>query len=274
MPIQRSDLASRHDFDASRARVGVALARLLFTKEGVLAFLSQYVSWNAWFGISVASMAGKVGRCRGVFLDASEPFRACADRAMHVASYFFDAARDEFDDRDTPFRDTHRTLAQAVLKGAAFHLGVGPAEADRLFRDPPWLQALHRRTETGYGRGTPEDAGGAFRAMGFHLGSEVLADQEFVLIQREMQRLRPELVTELSSTKVSLAGQEHNAWSWVEVHTHVEADHFEWAVQGVREAFRYSDPAQEAALREDVLRGFDDFADCHQEFFTRVGTTD
>ena len=45
--------------------------------------------------------------------------RCCwlADRAAEVASDFFYAAIDEFDDRSTPWRDTHRTLAQATLKG-------------------------------------------------------------------------------------------------------------------------------------------------------------
>lgn len=270
-PITRADLESRHDFAASRAAVEAALGRAMQDDERLLRFLGQYVAWNGWFGISVAGMAGKIGRLRFTLRERSEPVHACADRAMHVASFFFDAARDEFDDRDTTHRDTHRTLAQSVLKAAAFHLGFDVPRTNVLLDEPDWLLALHLRTRQGYGIGTPDDASHCFSGMGFHLGSEVLADQEFVTIDRHLREKRPALVDALRSTRVQLASQEHDAYSWIAVHTHVEADHFDWAVQGVHEAMKYAPPDDVEALRGEVLRGFDQFAACHAEFFARCG---
>lgn len=269
--LSRADLEARHDFAASRSSVEAALARAVQSPEGLLRFLGQYVAWNSWFGISVSGLAAKIGRLRHSFHDDTEAIRACSDRAMHVASFFFDAARDEFDDRDTTHRDTHRTLAQAVLKAAAFHLGFSAQAANELLAEDEWLLGLHARTREGYGIGTPDDAAHAFAGMGFHLGSEVLADQEFVTIDRTLRRAQPSLVEKLLNTRVSLAGQDHAAYSWIAVHTHVEADHFEWAVQGVREAMRYAPAADGPAMRGEVLRGFDRFAACHADFFARCG---
>jgi len=57
--------------------------------------------------------------------------------------------------------------------------------------------------------------------------------------------------------------------------TDLEARHpFEvsQAVGGVLRALRYTPPALRAALREQALVGFDDFARDHAEFFARVNT--
>src|SRR5688572_20616291 len=79
-------------------------------------FLARYASWNAVFGSGVSALSAKIGRSRSLFLEPGFAL-PIADRSVLVASYFFDAARDEFDDRDTKHRDTHRCLAQATLWG-------------------------------------------------------------------------------------------------------------------------------------------------------------
>jgi hypothetical protein len=89
----------------------------------VLRFVGRYAAWNGLFGAGVAALAGKIGHSRRLFLERAEPISALADRSVPVASYFFDAARDEFDDRDTAHRDTHRCLAQALLKGIIIAYG-------------------------------------------------------------------------------------------------------------------------------------------------------
>ena len=93
--------------------------------ERLLQVLGRYVQFNSAFGPGVANLAGEIGAHQGLFQDPDEPVRVVADRAAHVASDFFYAAVDEFDDRLTPWRDTHRTLAQATLKGLGSHLGFG-----------------------------------------------------------------------------------------------------------------------------------------------------
>src|SRR5262245_36467537 len=88
-----------------------------------LSVLGRYIQFNSAFGAGLANLAGQIAARQGLFQDPEEPLHIAADRAAEVASDFFYAAVDEFDDRATPWRDTHRTLAQATLKGAGTFLG-------------------------------------------------------------------------------------------------------------------------------------------------------
>lgn len=277
--IDREDLESRYRFDTSRAAVLGALREAFATREGRLRFLGRYTSWNGYFGSAVASLAGAIGRSRSVFLDLDAPVTQVADRSVYVASYFFDAARDEFDDRDTVHRDTHRCLAQAVLQGVMDHDGTQgaawPAEdANRVLEEPTWLRALSARVAQGYGTNGAGSDVELFRAMGYHLGSEVLADEEFSQIDAELRTAEPGLVAFLEGHTVTIGDVPHGAYAWIGIHSGhgggVEADHFDWAVRGVLRALRYTAPQLRAALREEALRGFDDFAADHARFFTRV----
>ena len=74
---------------------------------------------------SVASLAGKIGCARHLFTDPAEPFLPAADRNVLVASYIFDAARDEFDDQ---YGNERLHAAQAGL----LHRIKRHPEADRL----------------------------------------------------------------------------------------------------------------------------------------------
>jgi hypothetical protein len=275
--VTEADLRCRYDFAASEALVDQAVADAT-TGDGraLLRFLGRYVSWNGGFGAGVATLAGKIGRSRDLFVDPDEPLAACADRSIHVASYFFDAARDEFDDGATRHRDAHRSLAQAMIKGVAAYHDIGLDEAGAILESPLWLEGLEARTQTGYGYGTPDGLPAVFRSMGFHLGSEVLADAEFSRIDTALRRGSPPLVDFLLRTRVRVADQEHPAYYWLGVHSGhgggVEVDHFDWAVAGVREAFRYTPARHHAYLRGQVLGGFDDFAACHREFFELVSS--
>jgi hypothetical protein len=250
-----------------------------------LRFLARYTSWNGFFGAGVATLAGKVARSKGVFVDAAEPVRACADRSVLVGSFFFDAARDEFDDGGTAHRDSHRCLAQALLKGMlgweAAH-GVPEVRAqlqdaafvNRWLEEPLWLVALNQQVAVGYGLGAADDAVGLFRPMGYHLGSELLADEEFSVIDATLRAHAPAMVAHLEKEKVEIAGERHTPYRWVRTHSghgaSVEADHFDWAMRGVRSAMNYVSPELRPALAEQVYRGFADFVDDHAEFFESV----
>ena len=153
--ITLEDLKDRCDFERSEHGVRTAVESALADGESLLRFLGHYISWNGFFGSGVAELASKIGRNRGMFMDPAEPIAVCADRSVHVASFFFDAARDEFDDSATPHRDTHRTLAQATVKGLVTYFGLEP-RANELLVDPPWLTGLNQRVHTGYGGGSAE----------------------------------------------------------------------------------------------------------------------
>jgi hypothetical protein len=72
--------------------------------------------------------------------------------------------------------------------------------------------------------------------MGFHVGSEILADQEFTIIDAVLKAERPEMVRALEAMKVEVLGANHNAYYWIRIHTGVEAEHFDAALKGVNNA--------------------------------------
>jgi len=170
--ITREGLKRVYDFERENRIVLDACRAATADVQAVLRFMGRYAAWNGLFGAGVAALAGKIGRSRRLFLDRAEPISALADRSVLVASYFFDAARDEFDDRDTAHRDTHRCLAQALLKGIIAHgrrertEWNDPAFVNALLAEPVWLQALTARVGHGYGAMSPDELPAIFRCMG------------------------------------------------------------------------------------------------------------
>lgn len=268
--ITIDDLNFLVDLKEARNQVSAALDECMTTPEDTLRFMHCYVSWNGFFGPAVATLAGKVGRCRKMFLDETEPITALADRSNLVASYFFDAARDEFDDQGTEHRDTHRCLAQAMLKGSMAFYGIENPD----FSIPLWLQGLNDRVAVGYGAGSPDDKVSVFRAIGYHLGSEILADKEFSVIDETLRKSQPDLVHYLENHTARIGEQDHQCYYWVAIHSGhdgaVEMEHFEYAMKGARLALRFSPEHQRDDLRHQMLLGFRDFAQDHEEFFNNI----
>lgn len=227
----------------------------------LLAVLGRYIQFNSAFGAGVANLAGEIAARQDLFRDPAEPVRLLSDRAAEVAADFFYAAIDEFDDRLTPWRDTHRTLAQATLKAAAIHLGYAPTDLDRIVAIDEATREGLRRVWQGYGVGTQLDDRGLFRAMGFHAGSEVLADQEFTIIDRHLRAHRADLVAALEATRIELQGQKHDAYYWIRIHTGVEAEHFDAALKGANKALAYYAGGEDpAAVKGWILEGIAEFA--------------
>jgi hypothetical protein len=238
----------------------------------LLSVVGRYVQFNSAFGPGLANLAGEIAARQGLFRDRDEPLRLVADRAAEVASDFFYAAVDEFDDRLTPWRDTHRTLAQATLKAMGAYFGYTPQQLNDVIRINPTTEASVARVFTGYGIGAALDEARLFHAMGFHTGSEVLADAEFNVLDQGLRKGRREMVEALQKTRVAVAGQEHDAYYWVRIHTSVEADHFDAALKGVNNAARFYAGAEDpAAVKGWVLAGFREFADVQGAFMAGLG---
>ena len=273
--FQRQDLRERFDFDASNDLVAGALGRAMRNHASLLRFVARYASWNGYFGSGVAALAAKIGRSRELFRDRDEPIVALSDRSVLVASFFFDAARDEFDDSDTEHRDTHRCLAQATLRGILQYGRMTDTEKiNAALADPTWLDGLQQRVAIGYGTHTPDTLPNIVRSIGYHLGSEVLADGEFSLIDEALDSGDPALVAYLRSTKIEVAGGEHLAYAWISKHSAhgcgANAECFDQAVMGLRRAFQFCDLAWHEELKEQVFLGFGDFSRDHALFFDRV----
>jgi hypothetical protein len=269
--VAREDLTpvldSHHGNEALKAAFEGATA-----PAHLLSVLGRYVQFNSAFGPGLANLAGEIAARQGLFRDADEPVRILADRASEVAADFFYAAVDEFDDRATAWRDTHRTLAQATVKGMGRFFGYEPAQLNEVIRINRATDVAMPRVFEGYGLGARLEEDRLFRGMGFHVGSEILADQEFVIIDRVFRTQKPEMVAALEAMKVEVLSEKHNAYYWIRIHTGVEAEHFDAALKGVNNALRfYSGEVEPARVKSWILDGFRQFADVQSDFMAGLG---
>lgn len=263
-------LRAQLDFGAVEARVRDRLAQL---RDGpaLLRFFMQYASWNGCFANGVAALTCLVGSQRQMFREPGFP-RAVADRSNYIASFFFDAARDEYDDHINPERDSHRCMAQAALLCMRDYFALPESMLDE--PDPPALEAINRGVLTGY-RGDTQAAAGpvarTFAAIGYHLGSELLADREFSTIDETMRREHDGLVQHLMRRTVTLAGGTHRCYAWVGVHSGhgggVEADHFDHALRGAQLGLQYLVEGSPAEASAALVAGFQAFDRDHAQFF-------
>ena len=268
--IDEAFLRSLVDFCAVEQRVRRRLSRLSDGQD-VLRFFIHYASWNGCFANGVAALTSLLGNSRDLFREAGFA-RAVADRSNFVASFFFDAARDEYDDHINPARDSHRCMAQASLIGMQDFFGLGPALLDEA--EPAELGTVNEGVIAGYtGRACADSGrvGQAFSAMGYHLGSELLADREFSLIDEHLRQHQVDLVQYLMRSSVALAGGTHRCYAWVGVHSGhggaVEADHFDHAAQGARHAFEYLAAGSASQAMQALIAGFRAFDEDHARFF-------
>jgi hypothetical protein len=269
--ITRADLApvlaAHHGTEALREAVEAAAAPPHF-----LSVVARYIQFNSAFGPGLANLAGEIAARQGLFRDAEEEVKLLADRAAEVAADFFYAAVDEFDDRATPWRDTHRTLAQATLKGMGAFFGYEPRQLDGVLSLNAATETAMQEVWEGYGVGAKLEEPRLFRAMGFHTGSEILADQEFVILDRSLRAQRADLVAALEGMKIAILGERHNAYYWIRIHTGVEAEHFDAALKGANNALRfYAGRAPVEDVKGWILEGFRHFADVQGAFMARLG---
>ncbi len=239
----------------------------------LLNVLCRYIQFNGAFGPGLANLAGEIAARQSLFRDSAEPVRLIADRAALVAADFFHAAVDEFDDRATPWRDTHRTLAQACLKGMGGYFGFTPEKLDGILSLNAATRDAMAQVNEGYGLGARLEDARLFEGMGFHAGSEVLADQEFTLIDKVLREKLPEMVQALKGMRVHLDSEKHNAYYWIFIHTSVEADHFDAALKGVNNALRFYAGSDDPALVKGwIVAGFTRFAKVQGDFMSGLSS--
>jgi hypothetical protein len=270
--ISREDLSPVLESHHGNEALKTAFERAVGEPALLLSVLGRYIQFNGAFGPGLANLAGEIAARQGLFRDPSEPVRILQDRAAEVAADFFHAAVDEFDDRSTPWRDTHRTLAQATLKGFGRVFGYEPGQLNDVIHINRGTDEAMEMVSEGYGLAAALSDERVFRGMGFHTGSEVLADEEFTIIDRVLKEKRPDVVKALEAMKVDILGQQHNAYYWIRIHTSVEADHFDAAVKGVNKALRfYAGNESPASVKSYILDGFRHFADVQAAFMRALG---
>jgi hypothetical protein len=227
----------------------------------LVCLLGRYIHFNSIFGSSVTNLAGEIAARQNLFRDADELIEIIADRSVEVAADIFFAAIDEFGGPITSHRKTHRSLAQATLKATGTYFGLDPSQINSIACLNESTRAAIHQVQQGYGVNQTMDERKIFHSIGFHLGSEILADEEFRILDSFLRTKYPDLVMFLEKTKVIISGFQYAAYYWIRIHTSVEAEHFDVAVKGANRALRYyAGQESNACIKGWIINGVLDFA--------------
>lgn len=237
------------------------------SNEELLRVLANYVQFNSPFGGGVANLAGEIAVRQSLFRDQSELLGIIADRSVEVASKIFLAGIDEFGDRSTAHMDTHRALAQATLKGAGESFGYSPVALNAVMRISQATFKAISEVRNGYLISQSPGEYDIFHALGFHMGSELLADVEFRMLDSALRKKYPILLDYLEKRGVRIDGVRRTAYYWIRIHTTVEAEHFAAAAAGANAALQYYAGQENLGhIKEWILKGFAKFARVQGEF--------
>ena len=236
----------------------------------LLYLLARYIHFNSIFSCGVATLAGRIGVRQDLFRDPNEPSGSLfGDRSAEVGSQIFFAAIDEFGDHTLARRGTHRSLAQATLRGAVQFFAMDEKE----MRGPSLINDATRETmaqvEYGYGMTGDLDERRLLYGIGFHIASETLADEEFCILDAALRRRFPELVGWLEDTQIGINGFQLPGYHWIRIHTTVEAEHSNAAFNAAELALKYYAGAHTSeGLKSWILDGFRGFSDAQTCFMS------
>jgi hypothetical protein len=241
-------ITERHS--GNKAFLG-ALARAGKSPSDLTYLMAQYVQFNSVFGAGVAGLAGQIAARQNIFRDRSESIPVLADRSCDVAAEIYFAAIDEF-----ARKKTHRAMARETLKKVVEFFKLTPAEARLYCSSSGETSAAVRAVTHGYCLNRETSEADLLLGIGFHIGSELLADQEFNILDRYLKQEHPTLVTFL---------QEARAYSWVAVHTTVEAEHRDAAIESANSALGLyaGDVSKAHGL---IMKGLKHFAEVQARF--------
>ncbi|MBE9032264.1 hypothetical protein IQ266_21220 [filamentous cyanobacterium LEGE 11480] len=238
-------------------------------------FMQRYVHFNGHAGSLVARLASSIGLSRELFLDPNSDVFDQSDRGMEIAARVLAATIDEHSDQHGK-GFSHRTLAQATLKSTGDYANLTSAERNELGQIPAWFADLMQEFAQGY-QGQPGSLEALVKGMGFHAASEVLADREYVAIDRivrhENKNSGYDAYLRDGNGRSEIDGRQIGAWYWVAVHgSHtqagVELEHFDEALSAINLAVRYLPANNE--ISQWVFEGFSQFATIQQNFFREV----
>lgn len=236
-----------------------------------IAFFNHYASWNGNFAGCMTRLAADVSEAKTLFMSPDAPF--LRDRSNLVSSHIFDTVRDEFNDSGSPQRDTHRTLAQALIHGMLQYYNVtDPKDIATTLAPKASIEYALNELNNGF---RPQSEFGLFEGIGFHLGSEFFGDLEYTMIDSWLGANVPDLQAYLKKTTVTIDDVTHNCYVWIHIHSGgdegkgVEADHFDMAITGANKALYFS-TMDRAACKERILYGAKKFAEQQTQFFTTV----
>ncbi|WP_440101124.1 hypothetical protein [Streptosporangium sp. H16] len=262
----REAIAKSVDFEKSE-RLVIRRLESLQNPADLVNFVHKYTVFNGCFAGGVAGLAGRIHMMDSVFRHSGTAISACSGVASVIASHVFFAAEDEYSDRDTEARITHRQLGQTFLLGVLDYFEVDHTGFDQMFPLDADFGQLLADIRAAYllpcSAVTEHDI---FAAMGFHIGAELLADREFNIIDKFLHLHYPGLTAYLEA--YTTPQNPIPAYQWVSLHTFVEEEHLEHAYLAAEVAFaHYAGDLSEEAIMARTIQGFRSFLDVQAAFY-------
>jgi len=226
-------------------------------------FLHRFVLFNDALAARVPFVAGLIHLTPDIFLEPAEGVAFCRQANARVAAYVAEAASDEYRVDADQF-DVHQLLSQNFLNGALGFLGV---DRGRFDRDHPLPTVLHDIIDEARSKFLTERSDRAiFRALGFHVGLEFFAHQEFNLVDSWLRTSNPALVAALRVGRGKGCD-----YDWLAIHTVVEIGHYRAGLEALKTALLfYHDPEQRPAMAELIKEGFNAFVDLQSRYYDAI----
>ena len=225
-------------------------------------FMQRYTHFNGYAGSLVARLSSSIGLSRHLFKCSSCEVIDESDRGMEIAAKILAATIDEHLDSKIKVA-SHRLLAQALLKTVGDYAGLTVFERNHFSISPTWIKVLVESLIQGY-QGTPNQLDALVRAIGFHIGSEMLADKEFMIIDKVVRHDNRgnyfDSYLRKNDNRFLYLDHYYSSWYWIVVHgkfkgSGVEAVHHQLAVEALNLVLEYSSESYEQ-IEKWALQGF------------------
>jgi hypothetical protein len=237
-------------------------------------FMQRHAYFNSFAGSLVARLASSIGISYELFRNKDVSVSEQSDRGLEIAAKVFAATVDEHADAGAD-KVPHRTLAQVTLKAIGEYANLSDTELNLIAQTPAWMKGIATDLINGY-QGKIDDIEALVTALGFHLGSELLADREYAIIDKVVRYTNRGVGFDawLKGKQVTVGGKRLSPWYWIVVHgqhnsTGVEADHFDYALDALNLLAAYRPESHQTILKW-ASKGFLDFAQLQDRLFQDI----
>lgn len=227
-------------------------------------FLHRFLMFNDALAARVPYLAGLIHLTPDLFLEPGPQSGFLSQANARIAAHIAEAAADEY--RIENGRNyVHQHLSQIFFRGALHHCWSGDPEAfERTHPISHRIAELLSEVRSKFF--TTSEPCSIFQALGFHIGLEFFANEEFNIVDRHLCDRYPDMVTSLKES-----GRGVSTYTWLSLHTVVEIGHYNAGLEAVREALRtWRDPATAAEMAEAIMEGLRAFADLQHRFYSAV----
>jgi hypothetical protein len=231
--------------------------------ETLLCFLHRFVLFNDALAARVPYLAGLIHLTPNLFVAADVDEEFCRQYNGRIAAFVAEAASDEYQMTEEQSL-VHQYLSQLFFLGALEQFGLDGKSFNRRFPVPDLLKVLlGEARERHFLTREPEQL---FAALGFHVGLEVFAHQEFNLVDAWLREQRPALVAYLKR-----GGQTGSAYRWLAIHTVVEIRHYRAGLEALKLALEtYHKPDDRPRMASRIREGLASFIDLQGRFYEAI----